>query len=172
MARTAPTKAFTLIESLTASVVLSIAVLAVLLPFSAGARSQLFEARQTLAVQLAEELMEEILQRSFEEPDDDDEAIEPAGAFGPELGETSRADFDAVDDYHGLVEPAGAIVGPDGAVVTDPLADGLSRHVYVTYVYVYGQDAGDDPSVMRVVVEIRHDGEPLITLTRLVHWLD
>jgi len=164
--------AFTLLEALLAAVILVIAVTAVVMPFTVGMRTQMVEARQTLAVPLAEELMEEVLLRPFEEPYDGDEQAEPPAAFGPEAEETSRDQFSAIDDYHGYTDPPGTITDPGGSVIDDPAAEGLSRHVTVAYVYVTGQDPGDPPTFMRVVVEVRHESEPLVTLTRLVHWLN
>jgi MSHA pilin protein MshD len=163
--------AFTLLEGLLAVVVLTIAVTAVIMPFTVGMRTQMVEARQSLAVPLAEELMEEILSKPFEEPDDGDEQAEPAGAFGPDTGETSRQQFSAIDDYHGYTDPPGTITDPGGSVIDDAAAVGLSRHVTVAYVHVTGQDTGEPATFMRVVVEVRHDSQPLVTLTRLVHWL-
>ncbi|MCD6304484.1 MAG: hypothetical protein J7M21_05935 [Planctomycetes bacterium] len=163
---------FTLIEALMASVILAIAVIAVLMPFTAGARCQQDEMRRTTAVGLAQQLMEEILSKPFEEPDDGDDYAESPSDFGPEPGETSREDYSAIDDYDGYTEPAGAIVDGDGEVVTDPSAEGLSRRVSVQYVYVAGQKAGSEPTFMRVIVEVAWQGRPLVTLTRLVYWLD
>jgi len=165
-----PKDGFTLIEAMLAAVVLAITVVAVVAPFAAGARSQQVEMRMSLAVGLAEQLMEEILQKPFEEPDDGDTLAEDESAFGPEADEATRADFDAIDDYHGQTEAAGQIRQPDGTLVTDPAATGLSRHVTVQYVLVAGQDAADDKLFLRVTVEVRHEGQPLVTLTRLAHW--
>lgn len=164
-------KGFTLFEALLAAVILAIAVVAVALPFTAGARSQEEETRKTLAVSLAEDLMEEILLKPFEEPGDGDHLIEEEEDFGPEPDEASRAHFDAIDDYHGYTEAPGAVTGPDGAVLPDRAASWLSRHVTVEYVYVQDQDQLRDPSFLRVTVMVRYRGDPLVTLTRLVHWL-
>ncbi len=163
---------FTLIEALMASVILAIAVAAALMPFTCGARSQDVESRQTLAVSLAQDLMEEILLKPFEEPGDGDQLPEPESRFGPDAGEALRSSYSAIDDYHGYTELSGQIIDPAGQVITDAAATGLSRHVTVSYVYVTGQDVTDSPSFMRVVVEIRYNGEPMVTLTRLVHWLN
>ncbi len=165
-------RAFTLIEALLAAVILAAVVASVLLPFAAGARSQVVETRQTLAAGLAESLMEEILLRPFEEPGDNDELPEDLADFGPDADETTREGFSAVDDYHGHAEPPGSIVDSQGQPVDDEGAAGLSRHVSVAYVTVAGQDPLEDPSFLRVVVEVRHQGKPLVTLTRLVHWLE
>jgi len=165
-------RAFTLLEALLAAAILAIAITAVTLPFTAGMRCQTIEARQTLGVSLAEELMEEILRRPFEEPGDGDDDPESVADFGPDAGESSRSDYTALDDYHGYTEAAGSILDPEGQVVDDPAAVGVSRRVTVSYVYVTGQDPGDEPSFMRVVVEVRYLDEPLVTLARLVHWLN
>ena len=165
-------RGFTLIEAMLAAAILVIAVTAIVLPFASGARCQAVDARQTLAVSLAEELLEEVLSKPFEEPGDGDDEPEDAANFGPDAGESARGDFTAVDDYHGYTEPAGSIVDPFGDPVDQPAAAGLSRHVTVAYVYVGGQDLAEAPSFMRIVVEVQYQGSPLITLTRLVHWLN
>jgi len=166
-----PRAGFTLIEALMASVILAIAVSAAIVPFTCGARSQDVDSRQTIAASLAQDLMEEILTKPFEEPSDGDELPEPESRFGPDAGETLRSSYSAIDDYHGYTELAGHVVDPAGHVITDAAAAGLSRHVTVSYVYVTGQDVTESPSFMRVVVEVCYNGEPAVTLTRLVHWL-
>ena len=155
--------AFTLIEALLTAVVLAMAVTAILMPFNAGAQNEASDARRTLAVSLAQEMMEEILAKPFEDPQG--HAFSP----GPDGDERSRASFDNVDDYHNYNEPAGQIRSFDGAVIDEPAAVNLSRHVTATYVYVNGQDVSADPSFIRVVVEVRHRGVPIVTLTRLVY---
>ena len=166
-----PHAGFTLIEALMASVILAIAVAAALVPFTSGARSQDVESRQTLAVGLVQDLMEEILLKPFEEPGDSDETPETESRFGPDTGETLRSSYSAIDDYHGYEELSGQIIDPAGQVITDPAAAGLSRHITVSYVYVTGQDVSEQPSFMRVVVEIRYNGQPVVAMARLIHWL-
>jgi len=161
--------AFTLIEALMASVILAIAVAGALMPFTCGAKSQDVEGRQSLAVSLAKDLMEEILLRPFVEPGDT--APEPTSRFGPDAGETLRSSYSAIDDYHGYTELAGQIVDPAGQVITEAAATGLSRRVTVSYVYVTGQDVTSPPSFMSVTVEVLYNGLPAVTLRRLVHWV-
>jgi MSHA pilin protein MshD len=160
---------FTLIEALMASVILAIAVAAAIVPFTCGARSQEVESRQTLAVSLAQDLMEEILLKPFVEPGDT--VPEPESRFGPESSETLRSSYSAIDDYHGYTELSGYVLDPAGQVITDAVAAGLSRHVTVSYVYVTGQNVTEPPSFMRVAVEIRYNGQPIVKMTRLVHWI-
>ena len=82
---------FTLIEALMAASILAITVAAAIVPFTCGVRTQDIETRQTLAVGLAQDLMEEILLKPFEEPDDGDDSADPASAFGPEAWEPTRS---------------------------------------------------------------------------------
>ena len=37
------------------------------------------------------------------------------------------------------------------------------------YVHVSGQDAGDDPNFVSIVITMKHMGESILTLRRLVH---
>jgi len=159
-----PDGGFTLLEALLAAVILAMAITAITMPFTAGAQSQLEDARRTLAVNLAQEMMEEILAKPFADP-------QGASAPGPETGELSRALFDNIDDYHGYEEPAGAVADPYGQVINDPEAVWLSRHVTATYVYVSGQDVSAEPTFLRVQVEVRYKAQPVVNLTRLVYRL-
>ena len=144
-------------EALLAAVVMAMAAGAVIMPYAAGARCTLQNARQTLAVHLAQELMEEILSRPFHDPE------------GDEAGETHRSDWDDIDDYHGYAEAAGDVRSFDGAVADDPAAVGLSRHVTVESVRVSGQGPEDPPSFLRIAVEVRYKGSPVATVCRLVY---
>jgi hypothetical protein len=154
-----------------ASVILAIAVAGAVMPFTCGARIQDVESRQSLSVGLAQDLMEEILLKPFEEPADGDEVPELESRFGPDAGESSRSSYSAIDDYNGYTELSGHVPDPCGQVITDAVAAGLSRHVTVSYVYVTGQDVTEQPSFMRVTVEVQYNGLPIVTLARLVHWI-
>jgi Tfp pilus assembly protein PilV len=150
-------RGITLLESLLAAVVLAMAIGAIIIPFAAGAQATMQEARQTLAVNLAQDLMEEILTRAFKDPD------------GSESGETGRSNWEDMADYNGYTENPGNIVSFDGTVVTDPAATGLSRQATVADVYVSGQDTGKPPTFCRITVEIKHHGQPVVKLSRLVY---
>ncbi len=155
-------KGFTLIEALIAASVLAMAIAAITMPFTVGAQNELADSRRTLAVSLAQEMMEEILDKPFSDPNG-------ASKPGPEPGETSRSKFDNIDDYDGYVEQAGEIADAFGVVNNEPASVGLSRHVSATYVYVSGQDSSEDPTFIRVTVEIHFKNQVVITLTRLVY---
>jgi len=152
---------FTLFEALLAAVILAMAIAAIIVPFTAGAQNEQADARRTLATSLAQEMMEEVLSRPFEDPQGSSEP-------GPEPEEVSRDQFDNIDDYDGYFEAVGEVVNMDGQVVDDPAAVGLSRQVSATYVYVSGQDTSEPPTFIRVKVEVHYRGQAVVTLTRLV----
>lgn len=149
-------KGLTLIEALLAAVVLSMAITAVTMPFTAGAQASAEDARATLAVNLAQDLMEEILAQPFRDPD------------GSNDGETSRTAWDDIIDYNGYVEAEGNIRSMGTELVTDPAATGLSRAVTVTDMYVDGR-SDELAAFLNVTVEVRCRDRPLETLTRLVY---
>lgn len=153
---------FTLLESLLAAVVLAGAISAVIWPFSVAAQNQQASERRTLASCLAQELMEEVIAKPFNDPDG-------PGGLGPEVGETTRADYDNIDDYHGYSEAAGQIRSFDGEVMAGDAGAYLSRNVTAAYVYVSGQDISEDPTFISVTVEVQYRGTPIATATRLVY---
>jgi len=158
-------RGFTLTEALLAAVVLAMAISAITMPFAAAARNEQVDARRTLSASLAREMMEEILTKPFDDPDG-------AGALGPEPGETrwvSSTKYDNIDDYQGYTESAGEITDFENEVINCPAAVGLSREVSTEYVYLTGQDISQDPTFIRITVVVKHQGNPLVTLTRLVY---
>ena len=155
-------RGFTLTESLIAATILAMAVTAMTMPFTAGARNEQVDGRRTTAATLASEIMEEILAKPFSDPDG------PSNA-GPEVDELSRSDFDNIDDYDGYNETPGNVAAASGSALSDSSAIGLSRHVTASYVYVSGQGESGEPTFIRITVEVRYDGEPTVTLTRLAY---
>ncbi|RPI64114.1 MAG: hypothetical protein EHM48_01370 [Planctomycetaceae bacterium] len=153
--------AFTLIEALLAAIILAMAITAITMPFTAGAQSQANDAKRTLAVSLAQDMMEEILSKPFADPG----GVQKSG---PETGEITRSLFDNMDDYDGYKEAEKQIVDSDGQLVNDQAAVGLSRSVTATYVYVAGQDTNQPSTFLRVTVEVSYKGTPVVTLSRLV----
>jgi type II secretory pathway pseudopilin PulG len=147
----------TLLESLLAAIVLALAVTALVMPFTAGAQSVAEEARMTLAVNLAQDLMEEILSKAFRDPD------------GTSFGETGRSAWDDMSDYDGFSEQEGCIVGSDGATIEGAAAVGLTRHASVQSVYVAGQDTAKPPTFCRVSVNVRYHGHTIMQISRLAY---
>jgi len=156
----------TLMEALLASTLLAMGASAVLLPFTVAAQNEAEDARRTLAVHLARELMEEIISKPFDDPGGE-------GGRGPEAGESNRTDFDNIDDYHnykdGYSESISDMVGINGQVIDDAAIEGLHRHVRIYYVYVNGQDGSQDPNFVRIKVRLLYHGDLLFKLSRLVY---
>ena len=91
---------FTLIEATIAMVILAMAAAGILLPFANAAAVQVEGARQTLAANLASELMEKVL---LSEPND------------------------ILTVYADYTEPDGAMLDALGNTLTDSIYDGFSR---------------------------------------------
>jgi type II secretory pathway pseudopilin PulG len=152
--RSAQAAGFTLIEALIACVILAMVVAGITMPFAAGARSEAHDARLTLATQLAQEMIEEIMSRPFDDPD------------GVDVGET-RLTFDDMDDYN-IDEPDGQIRDARGEPMYDLAAAGLSRHTTCSKILLTGQPNGDTPDYVRATVEVRYRSQPLVRLVRLI----
>jgi Tfp pilus assembly protein PilV len=149
-------KGLTLLESLLAAVILAMVVAAIALPFAAGAESTLQEARQTLAVNLAQDLMEEILAKPVSDP------------HGHTTPEASRNLWDDMQDYAQLDEVT-SIVSMDGTAVTDPSSTGLTRHARVAQHRLSGQNPSEPTCFLLVTVDVKYKGQSIVTLSRLVY---
>jgi len=156
----------TLMEALLASTMLSMGASAVLLPFNVGAQAELEDHRRTLALYLGREIMEEAIAKPFDDPDG-------PGALGPDAGESSRALFDNIDDYHnykdGHRRAINQILGVRKQTIDGVAMEGLERKVLVEYVHVNGQDLAADPNFVSVTVRVKYEGNLILTLRRLVH---
>lgn len=152
---------FTLAEALLASTVLAIVSATASLPFAAGVQQANEAAKLEQAVALGEGMMEEILARPFSDPQD------PAASPGPEADETSRDEFDNIDDFHGYSESSGNLRNFKNAAILDASAEGFWRTVTVEYVTFPDQDPSDVDSLVHIQVLVYHDSALLVTLDRL-----
>jgi MSHA pilin protein MshD len=112
---TAHQRGVTLIELIAVIVILAISLAGVTAAISGALSRNADVMLETRAVALAQSYLDEILARRF------DEHSAPRGippcrtnctlqaSFGPDGGETARADYDDVDDYHGLNEGFGQV---------------------------------------------------------------
>lgn len=156
----------TLYETMIAASILAIVAASAALPIAAGVQEVQQSARLEQAVALAEALMEEILQRPFEEPSNPS-----IRALGPGAGETDRTKFDNVDDYHGYSESDRVLreLTTTLTPITATNAAGLWRSVTVQYVSLSGQPAWDQNNVARITVTVNDGSQGAIyTLSRLV----
>ena len=159
-------RGMTLMEALLASTLLSMGASAVLLPFNVGAQSEQEDARRTTALYLARELMEEIIVKPFDDPQGDE-------GLGADSGESSRALYDNIDDYHGYQDGYGEtidqMVGVDKQILDTLATEGLKRKVVITYLHVSGQDEGEASNFVSVKVKVKYQGNKILVLRRLVH---
>jgi prepilin-type N-terminal cleavage/methylation domain-containing protein len=152
---------FTLVESLTALVVLSVAVGAILTPVIAAVEQKQRTAKQVLAATLAEQLIEECLgQETF--------SIQDPIELGPSGGETWRNYYDEMADYHGVTEGPGAF----GTVYGPPLAYSqfprLRRTMHIGTYYLPGQYTEYSPDLILLTVRVYDGDEELVTVQRLI----
>lgn len=110
---------FTLIEIIVGIVVLAIALVLITSIIVPTARQSVTPVYQMRAAELGQAMLNEILSMSFDQNSQRDGSRErcgkpdgsnpctPENEFGPDAGETSRATFNDVDDYHDLDENPG-----------------------------------------------------------------
>ena len=114
----------TLVECLLALTILAGAFLAAVSTASVGHRHLREGDIEFQAVRLARDLLEEIISKSYSDPNGVD-------VFGPETGELTRADFDDVNDYHTFSEAAGQVRDLIGSLYP-PAQQSFARSVSVS----------------------------------------
>jgi MSHA pilin protein MshD len=111
-------------EALFATAVLAFVVAALSQAIVVG-QMQTYDAMHSgRAVALAEAMMEEVLVLPYDDPGG-------GVTIGPDDGETTRQDFDDIDDYHGFSEAADALADAEGNLYAD-LYQRFNRRVTVT----------------------------------------
>lgn len=142
-------RAFTIVEAVIATVVVSVMLVAAL---STVGASRLIQQQVSLGHRgrlLAEQLLAEVVRQGYEDPND------PV-VFGREAGESGsdRSDFDDVDDYHNWSQSPPA--DKDGVVI--PQSDGWQRTVTVEWVDPLDptQVQGSETLAKRITVTASH----------------
>jgi type II secretory pathway pseudopilin PulG len=160
-------RGFTLAEGLIAAVVLALAVGAIVAPISASYQQTQTVKQTSIAISMAQQLMDEILSKPFVDPSD------LSTTLGPEGDEANRAAFDNIDDYHGYhdsTDPAAtdAIKLTSGAVVGWNSTDIYRRSVTVEYRSSPGGAAvaAGDYAVVKVTVTLPHGHQ--VSVQRMV----
>jgi MSHA pilin protein MshD len=152
--------AFTLVEVLIAAAILSFATLAIVQAVTAGQAQTLDALTRTRADALAEVLLEEVLSKPYTDPDGDT-------AFGPDPSEVSRDGFDAVDDFHGYSESAGALADQAGDAYPAEY-QGFDRSVSVVALTNNVISLGGDHDGVQVTVTVSEPGGRSWTVERFV----
>ena len=156
-------KSFTLIEALLSAAILGFTAVGITSALMAGINQNKVSGEYTVAVNLGQALIDEILSHPFYDPNNPLN-ITP----GPEADETSRIRLDNIDDYDGLSEPEGAMKDPNGFTISDQSLKDYSRSVTTQYVYLPGQDTGKRPTFIIVTVEVKCKGMKMVELKRLI----
>ncbi len=133
------TSGFSLAEVLVAVGVIAVALVPLIMVFSQGVKQGKTPQKITVATMLAQDLIEEIMPKLFDENPSNPDS--PAG-LGPETGETraglpTTRNYDDVDDYRNYTESPPREV--DGTVMTE--YTGYTRTVAVDYVREANFDA-------------------------------
>ncbi|MEO0475745.1 MAG: prepilin-type N-terminal cleavage/methylation domain-containing protein [Planctomycetota bacterium] len=151
---------FTLAEVLIASAILSFVTLGIVQAVTAGQARTLDALKRARAQALAEVLLEEILAKPYADP-------EGAATFGPDAGESTRTDFDNIDDYHGYLESAGAVADHAAAAYPNDYQS-LARSVSVVAVTNSVTDLGGDHTGVQVTVSVNEPGGRVWSVERFV----
>jgi type II secretory pathway pseudopilin PulG len=158
-------RAFTIVEAAVSTVIVAIMLVAALTTVGASKTTQHRAALLCRGRLLAEALMTEILQQSYQEPRD-------AVAFGLETGEsaTIRATYDDVDDYRGW--SASPPTAKDGTVLDN--STGWRRSVTVDRANPLdpAQTAAAETGAKRITVTAFYKNVPQATLVavKTVDW--
>lgn len=157
---TAQARGFTLIEAVMSMLIVGLMLVAALNTVGASRITEVRGFEQTLGPMLAEELMAEILNESYEETVD-------SPAFGRETGEHSgsRSTWDDVDDYTGW--SASPPETKDGTTLSG--VDGWSRQVEVKWVSSLDPNLESviPTGIKRVDVVVSYNGRVVSTLSSL-----
>ena len=153
-------KGFTLIEAVAGILIVSIMFAAVMQTVGASRMAQYKTSGRRLGCLLGQELMAEILQQYYEEPDDTPD-------FGRESGESGgdRTDWDDVDDYDGW-----SATPPEskyGAEMADLV--GWSREVEVAWVDPASPTSqlGSESETKLITVTVKHNGTVMAELVAI-----
>jgi prepilin-type N-terminal cleavage/methylation domain-containing protein len=147
---------FSLIEVVISTLLVGLILVASMKSFGAVLRHRQFSTDRDRAILLAEDLVAEILENGYSDPD------EPL-AFGRELGESggSRTDYDDVDDFHNW--DATPPQQRDGTVMTGlstwrrtVTVENVNRNNLMTPV-------GNDAGVKQITVNVYHNDQLLAT---------
>ena len=130
--------AFTLIEAMLASVILVVASSAILVSFTAGATSNAFAQQSSLSVNLASNLLEEILSTDYD---------------------------DIVTNYNGYSEATGEMKAVNGSFIDSPQYEGFSRRVVCNEIYLEGQSGLSIAPAILIQVTVEYNGNLLKTLS-------
>jgi Tfp pilus assembly protein PilV len=154
---------YTLAESLIASVVLAIAIVAISGTLAASYQQNSARTNTTTALTLAQQLMEEIAAKPISLPAG--QTNKPGWA----QGQTDRRYYDTIDDYNGYADFSGAIQSADGGTVNLSDDDGsYQRSVKVQSGAVPAGLTGPPEDFVMVTVTVKMPHNQSSSVSQLV----
>lgn len=149
---------FSLVEVVMAVLIIATMFAVAMHTVGASRMQQFHAAEQLRGRQLAESLMQEILQQPYRDPD-------KAGAFNPDVSQNSRQAFDHVDDYHNW--SSSPPTARDGTPL--PGYEGWQRRVRVDRVDPADLDTPrlEETGVKRIEVSVWH-GQRLVSRAQAI----
>jgi prepilin-type N-terminal cleavage/methylation domain-containing protein len=150
-------RGFTLAESLTASVVLAVAVVGISSALSASYQQSGSHEESATALDLARELMEEISAKPF--------TVSGTNAGGWPV-ETDRSNYDTIDDFHGYQDSSDTMQLSDGSTVDVGNGGTFTRTVSVVQGVPSGL-SGAASDFATVTVTVKTPRNQAVTLTQL-----
>lgn len=149
-AQAPPREGFSLVEVVISSFLMGVMLVAAMKTLGASLRSDREMIGTVRGDWLAQDLLAEIVARPYRDS-------ASTGTIGPEAGESGRASFDDVDDYHGFAESPPR--DRDGAAMAN--ATSFERSVTVDYVTLADLSvvSGADVGVKRITVTVRRSGD-------------
>ena len=149
-----------IVECLIALTILSVTMLVTCYALTAGQQHIYYGNRIATAVRLGRDLIEEITSRDYRDRSG-------SATLGPETGETSRADFDDVDDYQNFSDGPDTLTNAAGTPY--PAADQVfKRKVTITKGNQNVSDLGRTFSGLTVKVTVQGPGGEQWTFTRFI----
>ena len=152
---------FTLVEAMTALVVLGLAVAAMLSPIAIAVEQKVRTARQAVAVALAEEAIEECLSKTTW-------SIQDPIELGPSGNEPWRDQYDENADYHNVVETGGQFGTVRGVRLSASTFPNMTRRMWLQTFYLSGEYTGYTPDFMMLTVRVYDGDEEVVTLRRII----
>ncbi len=154
------THGFSLVEAVICVFVVGLMIVTAMNTVGSSQKTQLANAQRSVALLLAQDLMDEIVLQAYEEP-------VAAPTFGRETGEsaTRRDLWDDVDDYNGW--SANPPERQDGTAI--PSMDIYQREVEVVWLNAndFSLVSGSESGIKRIRVMVKHGDRVLVTLTSL-----
>ena len=133
-------KGFSLAESMIALVVLGFAASAATVPFSSGSKVRAEGMRRTLAVTLANDLIEQ----------------------------AANEDFNNIISNYNYSEAAGQVKDYQGVAFTDSRYSRFSRRIGSEKVYLAQEDGSFAAKFIRISVTAYYDNREMVTVNRLI----